>query len=104
MREEQVCTYLKNRCSGKQRAIKAARLGQLLRIGEKELQKAVAKLRRKGVPIASGPAGYYYAATAGEIYATIRQLKEMEKGLQSSILGLESALERFGERGVIRPE
>lgn len=104
MREEQICTYLRTRCLGKQRAIKAARLGQLLRIGEKELQKAVAKLRRKGVPIASGPAGYYYAATAGEVYATIQQLREMEKGLQSSILGLESALERFGERGVIRPE
>lgn len=99
MREEQVCTYLKTRCAGKKQAIKAARLSQLLRISEKELQKAVAKLRRKGVPIASGPDGYYYAATAREVYATIRQLKEMEKGLQSSICGLEGALERFGERG-----
>lgn len=102
MRDEQICTYLKTRCAGKQRAIKAARLGQILHIGEKELQKAVAKLRRKGIPIASGPAGYYYAATAGEVYTTIRQLKEMEKGLQSSICGLEGALERFGERGDMR--
>lgn len=102
MREDQIHAYLKARCTGKQQAVKAARLGQLLHIGEKELQKAVAKLRRKGVPIASGPAGYYYAATAGEVYTTIRQLKEMEKGLQSSICGLEGALERFGERGDMR--
>lgn len=99
MREEQVQSYLKTRGSGKQRAIKAARLSQLLRISEKELQKTVAKLRRKGIPIASGPSGYYYAATAGEVYATIQQLREMEKGLRSSISGLEGALERFGERG-----
>lgn len=99
MREEQICAYLKSRCNGKQRAIKAARLGQLLHMGEKELQKAVARLRRKGVPIASGLSGYYYAATAGEVYATIRQLREMERGLQASISGLEDALERFGERG-----
>lgn len=102
MREDQIHAYLKARCTGKQHAVKAARLSQLLHIGEKELQKAVAKLRRKGIPIASGPAGYYYAATAGEVYTTIRQLKEMEMGLQSSICGLEGALERFGERGDMR--
>ena len=99
MKEEQLLAHLKSKCYGKQHAVKAVRLAQTLHTGEKELQKAVAKLRRKGIPVASGPVGYYYAATAGEVYATIRQLREMEKGLHASICGLESALERFGERG-----
>ena len=99
MKDEQIHVYLKSRCLGKKNAIKGARLAQIIHTGEKEIQKAVARLRRKGIPIASGSEGYYYAATAGEVYTTIRQLREMEKGLQLSISGLEGALERFGERG-----
>ena len=95
MREDQVCAYLKGRCTGKHRAIKAARLGQSLRIGEKELQKVVAKLRRKGVPIASGPTGYYYAA--------IRQLKEMERASSPPFSGWRARWSGL-ESGVIRPE
>ena len=98
MREEQVRTYLRARASGRKRAIKAEKLSQALRIGEKELQKTAAKLRRNGVPIGSGPNGYYYAITAGDVYASIRHLREMEKGLQSSIRGLEESLEQFEER------
>lgn len=97
MREEQVRAYLQARVSGKKQAVKAARLSQILCISEKELQKAVAKLRRKGTPIASGPNGYYYAATAGEVYTTIRQLQDMERGLQAAIRGLETALDSFGQ-------
>ena len=37
-----------------------------------------------------------YAANAGEVYATIRQLKQMESGLNATIGGLERALEQFG--------
>lgn len=99
MKEKQVLNYLKTECVGKKKAARGAKLAQILQTSEKELQKAVTRLRRKGIPIASGPEGYYYAATAGEVYASIRQLKEMEKGLQASIQGLEDALERFGERG-----
>lgn len=101
MKEEQINAYLKANCFGKKKAVKGARLAQIIHTGEKEIQKAVARLRRKGIPIASGMEGYFYASTAGEVYATIRQLREMEKGLQLSIRGLEDALERFGERGDI---
>jgi uncharacterized membrane protein YoaK (UPF0700 family) len=47
------------------------------------------------VPIASSRDGYFYAVTAGEVYATIRQLQGMERGLTAAINGLERALERF---------
>lgn len=62
-------------------------------------RKLVNRLRRRGVPIASDRRGYFYAATAGEVYATIRQLRQMAGGLEKAIAGLEAALERFGEVG-----
>ena len=62
---------------------------------EKELRKLVNRLRREGVPIASGREGYYYASNAGEVYATIRSLRKMASGLEAAISGLESALEQF---------
>ena len=101
MKEEQIHAYLKANCLGKKKAVRGARLAQIIHTGEKEIQKVVARLRRKGIPIASGPEGYYYAANAGEVYATIRLLKEMVEGLLLAIRGLEAALERFGERGDI---
>lgn len=55
-------------------------------------------LRRKGIPVGSDRGGYFYAVTAGEVYATIRQLKAMSSGLEAAIRGLEQALEYFGER------
>jgi dihydrodipicolinate synthase/N-acetylneuraminate lyase len=64
-----------------------------------ELRRLVSRLRRKGVPIASSRTGYWYAATAMEVYTTIRQLRQMADGLEKAIAGLESALEQFGEAG-----
>ena len=61
------------------------------------LRKLVNRLRRQGVPIASDRQGYFYAATAGEVYTTIRQLQQMVNGLQKAIAGLEGSLEKFGE-------
>ena len=55
------------------------------------------RLRREGVPIGSSADGYFYAVTAGEVYATIRQLRTMAAGLEAAISGLESALCSFGE-------
>ena len=54
------------------------------------------RLRRQGVPIASSRDGYFYAVTAGEVYASIRQLRRMECGLEAAIRGLEGALDGFG--------
>lgn len=57
----------------------------------------VNRLRRRGVPIASDRGGYFYAVTAGEVYTTIRQLRQMAAGLERAIAGLEGALEKFSE-------
>ena len=43
------------------------------------------------------PEGYFYARNAGEIYTTIRSLKDMMYGLSQAVDGLEGALESFGE-------
>ena len=72
---------------------------QQLHINGSDLRKRISRLRRKGVPIASSREGYFYAATAGEVYATIRLLREMTVGLEAAIRGLEAALESFGEGG-----
>lgn len=91
--------YLKNNCFGRQKSVKSPVLERVLGLRESELRKLVNRLRKKAVPIGSGPEGYFYAAHAGEIYGTIRHLKEMQNGLQEAIQGLETALEHFGEGG-----
>ena len=72
-------------------------LERALNLSGTELRKLVNRLRRMGVPIASDRQGYFYAATAGEVYTTIRQLRQMAAGLEKAIAGLESSLENFGE-------
>ena len=49
------------------------------------------------MPIAADRRGYYYAETAAEVYATIRSLEKMRRGLDAAISGLERALENFGK-------
>lgn len=95
MRDEQLLAYLKGACAGRNYAVKSAELEAALDISGTDLRKLVNRLRRRGVPIASGPEGYYYAVTAGEVYATIRQLNVMKRGLEAAIQGLEQTLDRF---------
>ena len=97
--DETLRAYLKTNCNGKSRLIAGSALEQQLHINGSDLRKRISRLRRKGVPIASSREGYFYAATAGEIYATIRLLREMTVGLEAAIRGLEAALESFGEGG-----
>lgn len=99
MQEELVQQYLKTVCAGRKRASSSARIEQALKISGNELRKNVNRLRRKGIPVASCDAGYFYAENAGEIYGTIRQLQKMRSGLDAAIRGLESSLVRFGEPG-----
>ena len=99
MSREQLLAYLKTNCPGRKKAVKSAALEQALRVSGNELRRQVNRLRRDGVPIASSRDGYFYAVTAGEVYAAIRQLSEMEAGLEAAISGLERALDRFGEGG-----
>lgn len=99
LNDDMVCIYLKHNCYGKHGGKKSCDIERSLGIGKSDLRKRVNRLRRQGVPIASSQRGYFYAETAGEVYATIRYLKEMAKGLEAAILGLEAAMEHFGERG-----
>ena len=72
-----------------------------LNISGNELRRRINRLRRDTVPIGSSRDGYFYAITAGEVYATIGQLTDIALGLQAAINGLESALDRFGEKGAV---
>ena len=113
MREEKLRAYLKGACAGRKYRVSGAELEQVLGINGTDLRKLVNRLRRKGIPVGSDrggyfyaqafhklvvAGGYFYAVTAGEVYATIRQLKAMSSGLEAAIRGLEQALEYFGER------
>ena len=97
MASEQLKNHLKNNCHGRRNAVKSLELESALNVSGNELRRQVNRLRRNRVPICSGPEGYFYARNAGEIYATIRSLKDMMYGLSKAIDGLEAALESFGE-------
>ena len=99
MKADLLKCHLKANCLGRKRTVPSPVLERTLHLSGNELRKHVNRLRRQGVPIASSRNGYFYAANAGEIYATIRQLRQMEKGLHAAIEGLEGALEKFGEGG-----
>lgn len=97
MREERLLSYLKGACPGRKYRVSGAELEQALHLSGTDPRKLLNRLRRKGIPIASDRQGYFYAATAGEVYTTIRQLKQMVDGLEKAIAGLEESLEHFGE-------
>jgi len=97
MREEQLLSYLKGACPGRRYRVSGSELERALDLSGADLRKLVSRLRRRGVPIASDRQGYFYAATAGEVYTTIRQLRQMVNGLEKAIAGLETALENFSE-------
>lgn len=99
MREELFAGYLKKNCAGRRKIMSGRALEKALHMSGNELRKQVNKLRRKGVPIASNQDGYFYAVSAGEVYATIKQLQKMEAGLAAAIRGLEIALESFEAGG-----
>lgn len=99
MREEKLLAYLKGACVGRAYRVSGAELGQTLDISGTDLRKLVNRLRQKGKPVCSDRNGYFYAATAGEVYATIRQLRRMVDGLEAAIHGLEASLDDFPAEG-----
>ena len=96
MNKEKVYGYLCAYCIGRKRVISSQALEKMLNLSGNELRKQVNALRREGIPIASNSAGYFYAENAADIYATIRSLQKMRRGLDAAIEGLEQALEKFG--------
>lgn len=97
MKEKRILSYLKGACPGRKYRVSGSELERALGLSGSELRRLVNHLRQKGVPIASDRRGYFYAVTAGEVYTTIRQLRQMMTGLEKAIAGLEAALEGFGE-------
>ena len=77
MQNEKILAYLEGSCLGKANRASGTELERTLHISGTCLRKQVNRLRREGVPIASCKRGYFYAETAGEFYATIRELKKM---------------------------
>lgn len=96
MNKEKVYGYLCAYCVGRKRAASSQALEKLMNISGNELRKQVNALRRETVPIASNGEGYFYAENAADIYATIRSLQKMRRGLDTAIEGLEKAMEKFG--------
>ena len=99
MQNEKILAYLEGSCFGKANRASGTELERTLHISGTCLRKQVNRLRCKEHPIASDRSGYFYATNAGEVYDTIRQLKQMVSGLEAAISGLERSMERFRERG-----
>ena len=96
MKTETIARYLQNGCMGQKKAVSSGELERVLAISGNELRKKINLLRRRAIPIAADQHGYYYAETAGEVYATIRSLQKMRDGLNAAIAGLERSLGSFG--------
>lgn len=97
MKKEELRHFLERNCQGQRNAIGGEALRRDLSTARAELQKAVNRLRREGVPVGSDGAGYFYCRTAGEVYGTIRRLQRMRSGLDAAIRGLEGCLHAFEE-------
>ena len=98
-REDRLLVYLKGACAGRAYRVSGRELGMALNLSGTDLRRLVNRLRQRGVPIASDQSGYFYAQTAGEVYTTIRQLRDMSNGLEAAIRGLEQALDGFDAGG-----
>ena len=96
MNKEKVYGYLCAYCIGRKHVTSSQALEKVLDMSGNELRKQINALRREGIPIASNSAGYFYAENVADLYATIRSLQKMRRGLDSAIEGLEKALEKFG--------
>lgn len=96
MKEEQLLAYLKANCAGRRNIRSRAQLQRALNLSKDQLTNLVHRMRCKGLPIAGGPGGYFYAQNAGELHATIRWLEKMVRTLLKSISGLAKAMESYG--------
>ena len=96
MKEEQLLAYLKANCTGRGNIQTRAQLQRKLGLSKDQLTNMVHRMRCKGLPIAGGPLGYFYAQNAGELHATIRWLEKMVQTLLKSINGLVKAMESYG--------
>lgn len=98
MRETQkdpLLIYLHTSCRGKDNRISGAKLARVHGISISALQGRIRRLRQHGHPIASDAYGYYYAVTAGEVFATIRRHQKLIRALEADIHGLVASMDTF---------
>ena len=98
-KEELLLTYLMANCAGRKNIRTRAQIQRTLGLSKDQLTNLVHKMRCKGVPIAGGPRGYYYAQNAADLDITIRWLEKIIQTLLKSISGLRKAMEFFGPIG-----
>ncbi len=99
MHEDKLASYLEGVHRGAKSSVSGAVLARNFEISGNQLMHRVNRLRRESIPIASSRNGYFYAETAGEVYATIRRLERMEAGIRAAIDGLINSLDGFGGAG-----
>ena len=87
MKEELLLAYLKANCAGREKSQTRGQLQRKLGLSKDQLTNLVHRMRCKGLPIAGGPLGYYYAQNAGELHATIRWLEKMVRTQRSGFDG-----------------
>lgn len=92
---EALAEYLALYHKGEANAVTSRELECSFQMRGSELRREINALRGDGIPICSFEGGYYYAATAGEVYSTIQQLQSMENGLAAARHGLERSLDAF---------
>ena len=95
MQKDRLVGYLEIFHSGEQYAATSQELESAFNVKGAALRKKINTLRRKGVPIASGENGYYYAETEQEVRRTIAHMKRRISGISAAICGLEKSLEHF---------
>ena len=95
MQKETIAEHLKRYHLGEENAVTSRALETAFGVCGKELRDRINTLRRGGVPIASSGSGYFYAATAREVHATIAHMTHRVGG----IAGLTGALEAFDAEG-----
>lgn len=95
MQKEPLLIYLRTSFRGKDNRVNGAQLSRILGIGISALQGRVRHLRQQGYPIASDAYGYYYAVTAGEVFATIRRHQKLIRALEADIHGLVASMDTF---------
>lgn len=97
--DEQIAEYLRWHCVGEARAVTSRILEHTFGIRGVELRKLINRLRRKGIPICSYAAGYYYAKTEEELSHTIRQLLSRSREITAAATGMMKALPDYRDDG-----
>lgn len=83
-----ICKYLQQHHTGEDKAVCSQELQRLFSLDGRSLRRRINRLRQDGIPICSGPAGYYYAANQQEINNTVCRLNRLVTSVSNARTGL----------------